>query len=444
MKKTIVDALANQWPAALFIVLAGIVLGILVGLKAPMSQTYLATSSLRIAKPVVTGVDMPCTAGSLAALAKGTDGLAGSGASANAVWADVAGTDVLQIHATAPTPLGAANTANLVASNLIELCRRVTLESYSAVNESLRRQRAVTEIELRALDTRLIPAADVTATRADLTKQRDALQAQLTTLTAQQSLESATAAAKSKVRDALAPAARAAIAANDAVYKALRSQLDQDTIALRAMGSHYKDAYPALRALTQRVNIETQNLQIYSNELATKPVDLDPTYRAAEAVADQAQAALDETRNQIAAVQATLVAVNAKLGCKTAPNAQLACTPVPSAVAKVDLAALGRQRAEALKGYQALSERLNTVLAEEAQVPATGPIASAAIAIDPVRIGLLFAALLGVLTLLVFALVALLVALLLNMDRRLLTVQSITKLYGKPVIATVSPRKHSA
>ena len=434
MKQRIVDALANQWPAALCIVLAGIVVGILVGYRLPMAQTYLATSSLRIAKPVVTGIDMPCTAGSLAALAKGTDGLAGSGASPNAVWAEVAGTDVLQIHSTAPTAKGAQGIVNHVGLNLIQLCRRATIDSYTAVNVNLRWQIAEKQHELRGLDEQLIPAADVTATRADLTKQRDALQAQLTMLTAQQSLEAVTATAKSKARDALAPAARAAIAENDAVYKALRAQLDQDSIALRAMESHYKPGYPALQALVARVGIETQSLQNYSNFLAAKPLDLDPSYRAAEAVADQAQAALAETGNQIGAVSATLATLNAKLDGK----------PDPHALTKPELAALGRQRAETLKAYQALSERLNTALTEEAQIPAAGPVARAAEALDAVRIGLFFAVLLGVLTLLVFALVALLVAVLLNMDRRLLTVQSITKLYGKPVIATVSPRKPSA
>lgn len=433
MKQQIQDALANQWPAALSILLAGIVLGILVGLKAPMSQTYLATSSVRIAKPVVTGVDMPCTAGTLPALAKGADGMNATGASPTRVFAEAAGTDVLQIHATAPTEARANDISNHVATNLITFCDRATKASYTAVNDGLRWQIAAKEIDLSRLDAQLIPAADVSAARADLTKQRDALKGQLTTLTAQQGLESATAVAKAKARDALAPAARAAIAESDSVFKALRTQLDQDSIALAAMQAHYQKGYRALLALETRVKIETDGLAAYWNYLAAKPLDLDPAYRAAEAVADQAQATLAETGNQIGAVTASIKAADAKLA-----------KPVPSANRAVELAALGRQRTEALKAYQALSERLNTALTEEAQIPASGPVVIAASAVDAVRIGLLIAVLLGVLTLLLFALAALLVALLLNMDRRLLTVQSITKLYGKPVIATVSPRKPSA
>jgi hypothetical protein len=441
MKITIKNALTEQWPWALLVVLAGIVVGVLIGLKAPMSQAYLATSSVRLAKTVVTGVDMPCTAAALPSLAKSqkllddvnaAQALNGAPALvAERVGTAVAGADVMQPTYVGATAAGAIQQAQQLAIGLSNYCSAETVSRYTAYNRYLLEQRAARQNEIARLDAILIPANDKSVTRDQLKKQQDDLSAKITALQAQASAQAADVKTKQAQLKALLPAAKAFIEQSDALFTTNQAQLTKDRAALTEMRGLYKAAYPALKALEAKVGSEQKDFDAYRATLDAKSPLIDPAYRAAQARADEAQAALDGTNSQLAGTKEALADVTTRLN------------GVPTTVSQeVRNAGLAREKAELVKQYQALSGQYATALTEEALIPVTGPLAVVPAPAFAPRVGLLVAALFGLLTLLLFVVLAVLLAVVLNaLDRRLLTVQSITKLYGKPVIATTRPKR---
>jgi hypothetical protein len=443
MKITIKNALAEQWPWALLVLLAGVFAGVLVGLKAPMAQQYLATSSARLAKTVVTGVDMPCTATSLPALLKSTDWFAQPASTAanpdlmaasivpQRMGAALAGADLVQITYVDGSDPGARARAQWLAQSLSQYCEAATVSSYRRYNLYLVTQKANRDREIVGIDRSLIPATDAATLRDQLKKRQDDLKTQITALQSQATAQEAVANTKSAALAALLPAAKEFNEQSDALFKTMQAQLEKDQAALSTMKAHYKPAYPALQAFDAKVTSEEEQLNAYRTTLDAKPPELDPAYRAAQATADDAKAAVLATQSQLAGTQDALKSVTAQLGTIPASGALSA-----------GMAAVARHKAELVKQYQALSAQFGTALTEEAAIPLGGPLVVLPQPAFAPRVGLLVAALLGLLTVLAFAVLALLLAVLLNvLDRRLLTVRSITKLYGKPVIATVPPKR---
>ena len=426
---TLKKALANQWPWALLIVIGGVAAGIWAGFNLPQANSYLASSSVRVAKTSVTGVDMPCTPAALPSLVKSTDVFGKvPGVTPSSIKPELSGADVMQIGYVAPTGTSAIAQSQALAAQLSAVCKEQTRKSYESYNWFLAKQKAQRQKQIAALDARLIPASDKTATRDQLLKQQSDLKVKIAALQSQVTVQTADVKAKRDQQAGLLPSAQQAIAESDPLYKGTEMQLKEARTTLTTMQAHFKPSYPPIATLNEKIaSLQTQ-LTDYKKELdSTKPPELDPDYRAARAIADQAQAALEATQSELTGAKSALEDVGARL---TTPTTRVA------------IAALERQKAELVKAYQTLATQFNTALTEESAIPAGGPVAVVPQPAFAVRVGLVFAVLLGLLTLLIFVVLAIVVALLLDaLDRRLLTVQSITKLYGKPVIATVRPKR---
>ncbi|MBV8748598.1 MAG: hypothetical protein JO103_02675 [Candidatus Eremiobacteraeota bacterium] len=429
-------ALTKHWFAALLVAALGLVLGIAVGAGKfnLVPPAFLATASVQVGTYVVTGVSMPCAATAVPTVAK-SDAVVGAtkGAQAWRVTATPVGTDAVQVHYVATTEADAMRLATDLATNLASACRTQTIAAYEHYNLFLADQKELRQSEMRQMDAVLLPASNADTSKTNLQKQQSDAQTKATTADAQAGAANATASAKKQAQNTAVPAAQNANAQSDAAYKAMQTQLTADQAQLSTMQAKYKSGYSALTALQHKVTAEQQQLAAYKKQLDEQlPLTLDPTYRAAQDAADSAQASADDANAQATAANTALDKV----------NQQLAKSPSRTTSQQTYLAMLTRHKAELLKDYQNLSAQFNTALTQEGVIPVVGPVVLASSATDAVNVQVLLDALLGLLVFVVFALLAIGLALLLDLaDRRLLTLEAITKLYGKPVIATLKPKR---
>jgi|GEM_PF-6077091 len=435
-------AMAQIWTAMLkqrAAVLIVVVIGAVVALFAPIAPPVrdVAAHDVTIANVAIPGFDPPCTAASLPAFAKNGDVLkqvlvnTGARLDAGAISTQLRAPNVMAIRYAAPAAANAGtSTATSVASAVVAVCNASTNAAVTALGNGLGAVQAQRQGELQVVDAKLLPANRQTSKAAVLSKRLDALNAQR--IDAQQKLDAQRklAEAAEKQQKALLPLAAREIQANDSLAVALRAQRDKDAAALAAARAQYQDkAYPGLEALERRVK-KDEAASIERNKALVKwePQTLSPAYRAAQAAADQARAAADAQTAQIATIDAQIKPLDAQIAALDAYA--------------VDVAANTRARDALLKAYQVAAAQHYAVAQQEAVLPAL--TLAAAPEPDVETVGVRLAALVRAAVALAFVVFAAILAVVLNaLDRRLLTVDAITKLYGKPVISIVGPKSHA-
>jgi hypothetical protein len=434
-------------------VLIVIAIGVLVALFAPVAPPVrdVAANDVTIGTIAIPGFEPPCTPASVPAFARSGDVINQAAIDSPALAPALNASNVSSV-ARAPG-LMAIRYAGLqgeavkaeaaaIAGAVVKLCNSRTTVLLTSLTKNLSTVQDARLNDIAAVDANLVPASRGTSQAATLTKRLDALDAQR--IDAQQKLAVQQKVAKSaeQQRDALRQLADNEISAHDSLATALRAQRDKDAAALAAAKAQYQDnKYPGLDALVRRVSKDESAIAERSAQLMkSEPQTLSPEFRAAQAAADQARAAADGQIAQIATIDAQLKPLSAEI-------AKLDAVTVTAATNTLKRDAL-------LKAYNAAAAQRYAAEQQEAQIVAEpsllpnrvgGPL-SLAPQPEPVveTVGTKLALAVRAAVLLAFVVLAAIVALVLNaLDRRLLTVDAITKLYGKPVISIVGPKSHA-
>ncbi len=333
-------------------------------------------------------------------------------------------------------PQRAVDVANALADNLSEYYREITRAKYdnltTYLNEAMQKRRR----ELNRLDRELQTAAakDPTLAESDaltsLTNRLDALvekhDEENATLTGSQ----AEAGAASSQLGKIMPLVHQEIAQNDPLYRSLQEQLGKDGTNLEAQRAQYTSHFPGLAGLKIRVRKESGAIDRRANQLSAKPPGGSQAYLTALLAQNHASAVATGDAARVGALENEIAAV----------RAQIAAAPTKG----VHLTEVRRQHDIALSAYQQLASRRESVLAEQAQAASLGTIDVVDRAERAYPVVGKHGPLLAAGAVLGFIILAITVAFLLeSVDRRLRTVESITDLYGKPVIVTLRTRRQA-
>lgn len=337
--------------------------------------------------------------------------------------------NIMPITFTSTEPDLAVNAANALAHALRDYFLEITRTRFEGLSTYLdgalrKRQEQVVELD-RKLD--IASAGDPTLAEDGAA---NTLSARLNSLVSERDRSAAglagsqaLAAADGPHLSAIGPLVRQQIAGNDYVYRQLQAQLALDAAQLASQRAQYTPAYPGLKGLAHKIAGEGDSVDARLSELSAKPSEESYAYVGA-LVSRDVHASL------VASGQAEVSAIDREIAQVRDEIARL-----PSQGAR--LAALRRERDTARQAYETLAQRREILLAEQAQAATTGTIEI----IDEARIASVSkkrALLLGIAAGLGFLLLAVTVAYLLDSaDRRMLGIDSIAELYGKPIIGTI-------
>lgn len=412
----LINALVQKWFIAAIVFVLGIIVAIVLyaGNVAGL-MGYVATAQLRLIAPSAPGVDLPCTPDAAAVLAKyaPSTSLPASSIEPSRITTERPAQGLLTVHYTGYDPENAVSGVNSVADRLTSFCASQTRSVTSAAQQGLAQARASLATELGPLDTQTGAVKD----RAALAAQRDGLNSKLVGL-------QATSDDAQKQLTALIPIARSEIEQADPSFVALKKRFETDLDTYASVAAAYRPTYSRVIGLQARVATDRQQLQARRDELALLPLELSATYRTALATANQAQTSVNSMQVQITAISAQIAHYDKVIG--------------PSGgTAAAQQEALG-------KAYQNIATNEANVRVTLAQIPSGGPVSvlSTTTADQVVRVGVLRSIALSLIVAVLFLLIGIVLAILIGLlDQRLLTIPQFTKLYGKPVIATLSPKQ---
>jgi capsular polysaccharide biosynthesis protein len=323
--------------------------------------------------------------------------------------------------------------ANGLADNLSEYYREITRAKYDSLTAYLNSSIAKRRGQLDRLDRELENAAakDPTLAEADalaaLTTRLDALTEKHDEENANLTGSQAEAGATSSQLEQMMPLVHQEIAQTDPLYRSLQDQLGKDGTSFETQRAQYTKNFPGLAGLKIRVGRESDSIDRRVAQLSAKPPGGSPAYLTALTAKNHATAVATGDAARVAALQAEIEAV----------RAQIASEPTKG----VHITEVRREHDIALAAYQALAQRRENVLAEQAQAASLGTIDVVDRAERSYPVVGKHGALLAAGAVLGFLILAVTVAFLLeSLDRRLRTVESIADLYGKPVIATLRTR----
>jgi uncharacterized protein involved in exopolysaccharide biosynthesis len=326
--------------------------------------------------------------------------------------------------------------ANALAENLADYYRDITRSSYNDLTAYLDASMAKRRAQLGNLDRQLETAAAEDPVLAE-TDALTALTNRLDALTEKHDEDKATltgsqaqAGVSASQLNQMMPLVHQEIAQSDPLYKSLQDQLAKDGTSLEAQRAQYTSRYPGLSGLTIRVDRESDAVDRRVDQLSTKPPGGSQAYLTAlvtknhdSAVATGDSARVAELEDEIGQVRQ-----------------QIAAAPTKG----VHISELRREHDIALAAYQALAQRREQVLAEQAQSVSLGTIKVVDRAERSYPVVGKHGALLAAGAVLGFIILAITIAFLLeSLDTRLRTVDSISELYGKPVITTLRTRRQA-
>lgn len=337
--------------------------------------------------------------------------------------------NVMPISFTSTDSELAVDGANALAHGLRDYFLEVTRGRFDGLSTYLdnairKRQQQVAELDHRldmasAGDPALAGDDAMTVLNARLNSllaERDHSAAELTGSQAQ-------VAADSEHLGAMAPLARKQIADTDYVYRALQGQWASDAAQLASQRSAYTSAYPGMSGLSKKVAGEGNAVNERLSQLDETPSEQSYAYVSALAGRDYHSSVAAGGEAQVSAYDREIDQVRQELA------------RLPEVGSR--LAAMRRERDTARAAYDMLAQRRELLLAEQAQAATTGTIE----VIDEARVAVVSSrrgVLLNVGAALGFLLLAITVAFLLDSaDRRMRSMDSISEVYGKPIIATV-------
>lgn len=411
------DALGRKWYIAVvvFVIGAGVAAALFARNSAGLIR-YVATAQMRIANPAGS-VQLPCSPQAAAAIAKYVPPVSETRVSINPArfTAELPAAGVMTLHYLSADAQSASDGVNAVANGLVAFCARRTADVTAAAQKALSVERARLAASLAPLDAQVGASKE----RTSLVAQRDELQMKLI------GLQAAAKNAQAQL-DAAEPVARNEIEQADPAFVALKKRLDTDLDTYTSVASAYRSTYARVIGLKNRVAIDRQQLDARRAELEEQPLELSATYRTALAAANDAQSAADVVQMQIDDLNARIAQADVVIGKSGSGSSA------------------SRSQDALAKAYQNVTAADESLRAQRAQISAGGPVEllTSSSVEQTVKTGVLAAALLSLVVALLFLLFGIILATLIGLlDRRLLTVPQFTKLYGKPVIATLLPKR---
>ncbi len=425
----LLEALRRFWIVALVFFATGIVLAVASYTKnVPAFVSYRATALLGIAPVAAPGVTPPCGATGIPTLARG-DAAGVKAPRTSRITASVETPTLVDVVASSGNPVNAKNDANDAAESLATYCNAHIGSAFSAQVAALDQQARVQQRALSGLDTKTIAASTTAADTSAIRKQLDDLQAKHDTLQDKWVAQMVLATSAFAGLASLQPVAFDEVRAVNTRYAALQKQYNADSALYDLVASQYRPTAPRVIDLGARVATDRATLDQLRERLdVPQNLMLSATYAKAHAAAQTAQSDADQLRAQVELYDQRIAKLKATL---------------PGGVDQVAVRAAQRESTVTEKTYAVLATQAAAVRAEQARLDASPAVTVAgASTIDTVvtlgtRTALLFA--LGVvLAFLLFGIIVAVLALLL--DDRLITTAQITKLYAKPVIATLQPK----
>lgn len=323
----------------------------------------------------------------------------------------------------------AATITNAIADEAVSYFHEIATRGYGDVLTALNIRIAQSKAIIAEADKRLQHAsanngfASSDKALDDLTSQIDDLQVQRGQINASLAADEATASALQKQLRDITPIVRGEILQKDIVYQQVQTEVGKDTADLVSERASFRDSFPGLRALTQRVGRERDQANATAAAAIENGAGESPSYT---------QTVLDSERanGTVSADQGRLRATDAQLA-----NMQNHVRQVAGAGAVVGT--LRAERDAALQQYIALTQRLSAAQGDAAQAASLGTLVVVSRAIPGPSSLWMYLAAMGILVLVlavgaVYAFDA--------MDRRLWGTPEIENAYGRPVLINVGGR----
>ncbi len=320
----------------------------------------------------------------------------------------------------------AATVTNAIADEATSYFHEIATRGYTDVLKALNARIADSRAKIAAAD-RLLQRASANNAFAssdkaldDLTTQIDDLRVQHGQVEASLAADRATALALRKQLRDINPIVRGEILQKDVVYQQVQTELAKDDADLISERSSFRDSFPGLHALVERVNRERDQLRSIEASAIANGAGSSPSFT--QTVLDVEHAA-----GLVAADQERLSAIDSELSAEQKHLQQVAGAG----------AAVGTLRAErdaTLGQYVALTQRLSAAQGDAAQAASLGTLVVVSRAIPgPSQLWLWL-----------FEFIVVIVALAIggayafeSVDRRLWGAREIENAYGRPVLINV-------
>jgi uncharacterized protein involved in exopolysaccharide biosynthesis len=427
----VLAAIRRYWVVPLVGLAIGIVLGTLAYTQdiAGIKQ-YFAPAMLGIAPVNAPGVTPPCSAENIPTLVASPTVIGDKAAAQAAISATIQTPALVRLLGTAMTLDAARSGVNDAADSIAASCKVLLQSAMTQQINDLNNQLTVIRANLAKFDKIALASSATSSDAATLQKQIDDFTAKKQALEDKAVAQSVVAATASTAFEATIPVGFSEVRAADARWVALENQYNADSQLYDTVASRYKPTAPRVIDLRARVATDEATMARLRTVIDQQAnLMKSPTYAKAFDAQQSAQSVYDQLTAQIALYADRIAALQAKL-----PKSD-ATTP----------AVLDAQRQSQIQQeqYTTLLTELAKVTAEADRVSANPSVTVAGSASDASvgvrgRFKLLAVAVAIALLCLVFGIVIAVIILIL--DDRLVTTKQITKLYAKPVIATLEPK----
>jgi len=320
----------------------------------------------------------------------------------------------------------AAAVTNAIADEAVTYFHEIATRGYTDVISALNKRIAQSKALIAEADKRLQHAsadngfASSDKALDDLTSQIDDLQVQRGQVNASLAADQATASALQKQLHDISPIVRGEILQKDIVYQQVQTEVGKDTADLVSQRASFRDSFPGLSALAQRVDREREQASSTAAAAIQNGAGESPSYT---------QTVLDSERANgiVASDEERLHATDAQLA-----DMQDHLRKVAGAGAVVGT--LRAERDAALQQYIALTQRLSAAQGDAAQAASLGTLVVVSRAIPGTSNLWMYLSAMG---LLILALAVGAAYAFDALDRRLWGDREIERVYGRPVLVKV-------
>jgi capsular polysaccharide biosynthesis protein len=273
---------------------------------------------------------------------------------------------VIEVTYKDPDGVVAANVANAIADEAARYFHQVATRGYSDVLVALNRRIAQSRAAIADADRRLQSASANNAFASsdkaldDLTSQIDDLQVQRGQINASLSADQATAAALHKQLNDIAPIVRGEILQKDVVYQQVQTEVGKDTADLVSERASFRDSFPGLRALSNRLDSERDQADSVKAVAINNGAGESPSYTQTVLDSERADGLVASDRERLRATDGELA------------DEQNHLRQVAGAGAVVGT--LRAERDAALQQYISLTQRLSGAQGDAAQAASLGSL----------------------------------------------------------------------
>ncbi len=333
---------------------------------------------------------------------------------------------ILEISYKDTNGVRAATVTNAIADEATSYFHEIAMRGYTDVLKALNARIAESRARIAAADRRLQRASANNAFASsdkaldDLTSQIAGLRVEHGQVEASLAADRATASALRKQLRDITPIVRGEILQRDPVYQQVQTEIAKDDADLISERASFRNSFPGLHALAQRVYREREQLTSVEAAAVANGAGSSPSFTQTVLDADHAD-------GLVAADQERLRAIDSQLLAEQNHLQQLAG-------AGAVVGTLRAQRDATLGQYQALTQRLSAAEGDAAQAASLGTLVVVSRAIPGQS--QLSAWLLGLGFLILLLAIGAAYAFD-SMDRRLWGAREIESLYGRPVLAKV-------